>query len=95
MCRCFTVWECLRLSLIMCVSLCVWVCVCSSKHSVSVLAYEEGVYFRISNYILFTIDQLEGGFCISLYKGYMEKSSDLTLVIRSENSSFRISLWIK
>ena len=68
---------------------------CSSKHSDSVLAYKEGVYFRISNYILFTIDQLEGGFCISLYKGYMEKSSDLTLVIRSENSSFRISLWIK
>ena len=56
---------------------------------------EYSVYFYVSNYILFTIEQLEGGFCISLYKGYMEKSSDLTLVIRSENSSFRISLWIK
>ena len=70
-------------------------CVCVRLNTVSVLAYKEGVYIRISNYILFTIDQLEGGFCISLYKGYMEKSSDLTLVIRSENSSFRISLWIK
>ena len=62
---------------------------------VCVCPFEYSVYFHASNYILFTIDQLEGGFCISLYKGYMEKSSDLTLVTRSENSSFRISLWIK
>ena len=74
-----------------CVCVCVCACVCPC---VFVCRNKFPAYLYVIGGFIFATAYNEGGFCLPLYKGYIEKFSCLTLIMRHEHF-FRVGLWFK